>query len=300
MKLYLAAGYHNGMSRHQKIYRRLTPHAKYAMEHCPNRLESYHYLYKAEKTCNDIRRDGKKVFLDSGAFSAFSLGVDVDIEAYAQFCIDNSDIVDVASVLDAIGDVDGTWRNQTTLEQLGVKCLPCFHYGEPEAALEHYLDNYEYITIGGMVPISSPNLIRWLDRIWPKHILDKDGKPRAKVHGFGLTSPQLMRRYPWHSVDSSSWIQVSSFGALFDKDFGTFHVSAQAPNRKMFNGHFTTFAQPIQDKLVERFEYYGFTLGQLQECYAHRRAYCALQYQLLAEEITQQQQQFRVRQEYLL
>jgi hypothetical protein len=299
MKLYLAAGYNSGMGQSQPAYRRLSPAAKYALDYCQDRLESYHYLGNPA-TVEHIRREGRKVFLDSGAFSAFSLGVDVRIEDYAQFCKDNADIILMPSVLDAIGDPDGTWVNQKRLEDLGVNCLPCYHFGEPEAVLEYYLDNYEYITIGGMVPISSPNLIRWLDRIWPEHLLDAQGQPRAKVHGFGLTSPNLMRRYPWYSVDSSSWIQISSFGAVFEPAYGALHISDKAPNRKSFDQHFDNLSPVVQEKLTATFEYYGFTVEQLRKCYVHRRAYCALRFTLLAEEIAGGREQHVTEQRYLL
>lgn len=34
----------------------------------------------------------------------------------------------------------------------------------------------------------------------------------AKVHGFGLGSPDYVFRYPWYSVDSSSWRKTASIG----------------------------------------------------------------------------------------
>lgn len=299
MKLYLAAAYNSTMGRHQGAYKRLSPAAKYAMDYCKHYLESYHYL-GSERLINEIRRDERKVFLDSGAFSAFSLGVDVNIEDYAAFCKKNADIILMPSVLDAIGDHVGTWENQKRLEDLGVQCLPCFHFGEPEEVLDYYLEHYDYITIGGMVPISSPNLVRWLDRIWPDHILDDNGKPRAKVHGFGLTSASLMARYPWYSVDSSSWVQMASFGAVFEPEYGSLHISSKAPNRKNFNQHYNTISQPARDKLDKTFEFYGFTAEELQRCYIHRRAYNALRFNLLAEQIEAQRTEHVVEQKYLL
>ena len=299
MKLYLAAGYNSAMGRFQGAYKRLSPQAKTAFDYCNHRLESYHYLH-SESLLEHIRRDGRKVFLDSGAFSAFSLGVDVSLEDYAAFCHKNADIILMPSVLDAIGDPDGTWVNQKRLEDLGVACLPCYHFGEPEAVLEYYLEHYDYITIGGMVPISSPNLKRWLDRIWPDHLLDSNGQPRAKIHGFGLTSPELMERYPWYSVDSSSWVQIASFGAVFEPDYGALHISEKAPNRKSFNQHFDNLAPVVQDRLRATFEFYGFTADQLRTCYIHRRAYNALRYTLLAEQIEKRRDPHVTEQRYLL
>ena len=42
----------------------------------------------------------------------------------------------------------------------------------------------------------------------------KDGKPKVKVHGFGMTTRELLFRYPWASVDSTSWYS-SRYGGCF-------------------------------------------------------------------------------------
>ena len=42
-------------------------------------LESYHYV-KNRRYVNAMRKEGARVFLDSGAFSAFSLGTKIDLD----------------------------------------------------------------------------------------------------------------------------------------------------------------------------------------------------------------------------
>lgn len=162
-------------------------------------LESYHYMQQ-ERWMGYLRADGRTIFLDSGAFSAYMMGVKIDINKFIDFCGRYQDIIRMMSVLDEIGDPDGTWRNQEEMQRQGVKPLPCYHYGEPTEVCDWYVKNYDYITIGGMVPITTPQLKIWLDRIWEEHLTDAEGKPKCKVHGFGLTSPELMRRYPWHCM----------------------------------------------------------------------------------------------------
>src|SRR5690606_17671310 len=125
---------------------------------------------------------------DSGAFSAFTKGVEIDIGDYCRFINRHKESFRVASVLDSIGDPKKTFENQKEMERQGTAPLPCFHYGDDEWYLKHYLDNYEYITLGGMVPIDTRSLRVWLDRLWSQFLTDEKGKPRVKVHGFGLTS----------------------------------------------------------------------------------------------------------------
>jgi hypothetical protein len=52
----------------------------------------------------------------------------------------------------------------------------------------------------------------WLDRVFDKFLTNPDGTPKVKVHGFGLTTPDLLFRYPWYSVDSGTWWRVSRYG----------------------------------------------------------------------------------------
>lgn len=278
MKLYLAAVYTSSFHKTGQAYARLDDREKAARDGVKYILESYHYINK-ELTVGRIRQDNLQIFLDSGAFSAFSLGVDVDIEAYCRYIQKNEDIILkddgklCASVLDGIGDPLLTYQNQKTMESLGVTPLPCFHYGEDERYLEYYIENYEYITLGGMVPISTPQLIHWLDRIWDQYLTDGSGRARLKVHGFGLTSLPLMERYPWYSVDSSSWQAIGSNGSVMLSDLGTLPVSVNSPAAKQYNRHLDTLPELQRQALVERFTREGFDVDRLRDSYLSRWAY---------------------------
>jgi hypothetical protein len=283
LKLYIAgifaAHFHHGGSGYQKT----PPNAKLLRDSVKYNLESYHYIKKGNYVRN-IKADGARIFLDSGAFSSFSLGVDVNINDYADFIKENKDFIDMASVLDAIGDPVGTFHNQNTLEKLGVEVLPCFHYGEPWDLCEYYLNNYEYITIGGMVPIPNQKLEGWLDELWDKVLTDNDGYSRRKVHGFGLTARNLMEKYPWFSCDSSSWIQAASNGSIVLPEYDrAISVSARSPSRKNFGQHFNTMPKIAQDNVVALLEYYGLSLPEVQDTHMPRWALNAFTYDRLGD-----------------
>jgi hypothetical protein len=201
-----------------------------------------------------MRKEGKTFFLDSGAFSAYTQNVTIDIQKYCQYIERNKDIFHCASVLDAIGDYKGTYRNQIAMQNMLPKelwPLPCYHYGEPHEVLEYYIANYEYITIGGMVPIPNATLGPWLDEIWSKFLTNLDGTPKLRVHGFGLTSLPLMFRYPWYSVDSSSWVQFAANGMILMPGIGrAVNVSSQSGQRRNAGQHLDTLPEP-QTKAVE-------------------------------------------------
>ena len=272
MRLYLAALYTSNFDINGRIFQTLTDAEKLARVNVRYHLESYHYIHRAS-FINKIRGDSKKVFLDSGAFSAFSLGAKVDLPKYCDWIKKHEDIVEHASVLDSIGSAQGTFDNQIAMEKLGVSPLPCYHYGEDPRFLEYYVANYEYITIGGMVPITRPQLKLWLDEIWEKYLTDGSGRPKLKVHGFGLTSVELMARYPWYSVDSSSWVQIAANGNVIHPDIGVVEISERHPSRKVRGRHYLNEPEINQKRIKEILEENGFELERLQDNYKARWSY---------------------------
>lgn len=272
MRLFIAGLYTSNFSRTGAIYGRLTEAERAARDSVENYLESYHYIGRGS-FADRIARDGVRVFLDSGAFSSFTKGVEVDLPGYCDFIRRNASIVDEASVLDAIGDYRGTFANQRAMEQLGTTPLPCFHYGEPEDVLDWYAARYPYITIGGMVPISTPQLKLWLDRLWEEHLTHPDGTPKLKVHGFGLTSLPLMMRYPWYSVDSSTWVQWAANGMILLPGIGQVNVSEQSSSRKKNKQHMDTVSDLERDAIEHAIRSRGFEPDRLRKEYISRWAW---------------------------
>lgn len=278
MNIFMAAVYTNSYMRGQNRYLKLNDREKEIVHGIPHILESYHYI-GSQRYLDQMRADNAQVFLDSGAFSAYTLGVSIDLPTYCEYIKRNMDLwrvedgVVMASVLDGIGDPLQTYRNQLHMEALGAKPLPCFHAGEDERYLEHYVKNYEYITLGGMVGSSTKQLCIWLDRMWERYLTDGSGRPRLKVHGFGITAIPIMERYPWYSVDSSSWIQSAAFGSIITPQWGPLSVSEKSPSRHDAGQHATTLTAIEQDYVLQMLESQGFTYERLSSVYESRAAY---------------------------
>lgn len=302
MKLYLASIYTSNFELTGSAYARLTENEKYHRRSARYLLESYHYIHKP-KFVEKIRKDGAQVFLDSGAFSAYTQGVDVDIDAYCRYIQEHRDIiVDAegtlcASVLDGIGDPLLTWQHQRYMEKKGVQPLPCFHFGEDERYLEWYIQHYDYITLGGMVAQHRKDLIVWLDRIWDRYLTDGSGRPRIRVHGFGLTTGSLVARYPWYSVDSSGWVQSARTGGVMLLPEGrAVHISHHSPARKVEGQHYDTLTEPEKKIVREKLKVHGADLERLQETYLARWAYNIYAYDYLGDLWSHEDRTFTVKQ----
>lgn len=273
MKLYLAALIYNGMQVNGPVFNRLTPVQQQHRREVRYLLESYHY-FNTEKHLDAVRRGGEKVFLDSGAYSAFTKGTTIDLRGYVDFIKRNQDIIECASVLDVIGDPMATYANQREMERLGVRALPCYHTGEDPRWCMHYVANYDYITLGGLVGASTKALLNWLDTVWEKYLIDGAGRPKVKVHGFGITSRPAMARYPWYSLDSAGWVQLSASGGILHPDHGYIYISSTSPSRKDEGRHFDTYSPIEQKALADEFERIGYTVDELRNNYQARRTFC--------------------------
>lgn len=156
------------------------------------------------------------ILIDSGAFSASTIGAKIDINEYCSFLQMVKDKVDGYVNLDAIGDAKKSQENQKFMEKQGLEPIPVYHSGEDLKYLDDYCGSYDYIGLGGVV--GTKNTDRWLEVIFNKY-------PTKKFHGFGITSPLLLKKYPFYSVDSTSWCQTAGLGMVLFQDGITKHYN---------------------------------------------------------------------------
>lgn len=290
MQIYMAAVFSNSYMPGMNRYVKLNEREREIVEGLPHILESWHYVGK-QSFVEHMRANGAKIFLDSGAFSAWTLGVTLSVEEYCDYIERNMDIIRfedgnmMASVLDGIGDAQQTYRNQLEMEArfkhkgLNVRPLPCFHFEEDARYLDYYVANYEYITLGGMVGASTQQLRNWLERVWENHLLDGSGRAKIKVHGFGITAVPLMEEFDWYSCDSSSWIQSAAFGSVIMPGVSQSNpawpiaVSTKSPSRHDHGQHITTLTELETEYLDGVLKRSGFDKQRLGEVYESRAAY---------------------------
>lgn len=167
-----------------------------------------------------------RVFLDSGAFSAATKGARIDIGEYVAYIERNLPHIEVYANLDVIGDHTKTRANQRYLEKRGLRPLPVFHAYEPWEVLRDLVKQCDYIGLGGIAIKRTQRFAPWIKRCF-------EMAGDTKLHGFGVSNWFLLRAFPWHSVDHSSWGQGFRYGCVpvFDPRRGAF-VKVNLRDRK--------------------------------------------------------------------
>ena len=151
-----------------------------------------------------------EIMLDSGAFSAWNAGKEIDINKYISFIKENN--IKIYFNLDVIGDVEGTKRNQAIMESHGLNPIPVFHYGEPFEYLDWLVgQGYTYIGLGGTVGKSVPQRQAFFDEVYARH-------SNIDYHALGVTAKTLDENYNWYSVDSTTWLAPFKNKAVIGMD----------------------------------------------------------------------------------
>ncbi len=162
------------------------------------------------------------LMIDSGAYSAFTKQSPIDLQAYIDYLhrvipwFQKHHVPLCYINLDVIGD-DGSlsYANWKEIRRQGLDPLPVYHAKTDIRWLKKYLNQTDYIGLGTLTNVYGTRLKMLLDRLWHKFFVDRSGMPVVKVHGLGATTVSGMRRYPWYSVDSTSWLRPAAFGKIF-------------------------------------------------------------------------------------
>ncbi|MCT1402872.1 hypothetical protein M4D81_28150 [Paenibacillus sp. p3-SID867] len=164
-------------------------------------------LDPGEKTLHEAKRKGKTV-------------KPLDLDEYAEFVKQHSDIIYQFLTIDKIGDPETTQANTLYLERaVGRKPIPVYHVQNSLAVLQDYIDQgYEVIAIGGSVFVGRKRRAQLFDDIFKRF------GDIANFHALGVGSTELLLQYPWFSADASSWLNGRIFGKLL-----SLHGTVRAP-----------------------------------------------------------------------
>lgn len=195
--------------------------------------------------------------------------------AYYSFVLDNMEKLGIYAVLDIINNAELTYVMQKRAEQAGFNPMPIFHFGNDTKWLKRYIDEgYSHIGIGGLVPNTAAILKPALDRLFEDIICDSNGHPKIKAHGLAIAGSYIATRYPWFSVDSTSWVRLSRFGIVIvpkpDRN-GNYDFTQPTTNMTVTSrGDFSTTTRRLfkeqsrayQKYVIDYVNYCGFEFGE--------------------------------------
>lgn len=243
------------------------------------RRNIYKWIDRIKETDSKV-----KLFIDSGAFSAWTKGKIIDVDEYISFINTYKDHLTICASVDTIPgkprtsyiasqeDVakaaQGTWENflymRSKMDDVN-KLLYTFHTGEPweflERALEYEDDRgpINYIAFGGLVGKNKDVIKVFLAKAFD--IIGKKSRPNLKIHAFGMTRLDILEEYPFTSADSTSWLQTANFGSI---TIGAKNICLS--DRKLLSDdNLINKSTALFEDVKKIIEEKGFTLEQLQE-----------------------------------
>jgi hypothetical protein len=221
------------------------------------------------------------LMIDSGAFSAWKQRKPLDLDEYIDFIKEkvamHDNVVyfnlDVIPQKDEAKDGAPSYRNFLKMKRAGLNPIPVYHGSTDIKWLKRYMSHTDFIALGWLVGRSSPALIRMLDHLWDEHLTDDKGMPLVKVHGLGVTSFVRLKRYPWYSVDSTTWLQAAIYGKVFiphlrkgewDYDNPPYVITMSSRSSKVSvkDAHLLTLS-PKKEKIIRKFlDHVGIPFGK--------------------------------------
>ena len=231
-----------------------------------------------------------KLFIDSGAYSAWSKNKPIDVDDYIKFINENTDKFTLFASVD---DIPGELRRKPTLweqrespakswhnylymrEQVKDKdkLLPVFHIGEDFRHLQNMLDatfngeHIPYIGLGGTVGLACTVKEDWYKQCFK--IIQQSSNANVKVHAFGMTNLEILENYPFESADSTTWLMAAINGELCTK-YGRICVSQQVQHK---HSHYNKLPQLVQQQINEQCVLYGTSIEQCMEDQDSRQLY---------------------------
>ena len=242
-----------------------------------------------------------KLLIDSGAHSAHTKGITLDLEEYIGFVNENLDKFTLYVQVDKIPGVyrmpktakdwleapQLSWENYLYMREKSKdpsKLVPVFHQGEDLKWLRNMLDytfsDGSHIPYIGLSPRGDVSLKAKYDFSAECFAtIQNSSNPNVKTHAFGATSLEMLERLPYTSADSTTWVLVSAFGQVWmpnciDGDINGVGIKlgVSEENRSHPTATQTYWEQPakIKKKLDDYFESIGTNIEELSVSHSAR------------------------------
>lgn len=178
-----------------------------------------------------------KLLVDSGAHSAHTKGIQLDLEEYIGFSNEHMDKITLYVQVDKIPGVylmpktpkdfteapELSWENYLYMREKSKdpdKLIPVFHMGEDMKWLRNMCDyrfsDGSHIPYIGLSPRGDVSLQAKYDFSAECFgVIQSSTNPNVKTHAFGATSLEMLEKLPYTSADSTTWVLVSAYGQVW-------------------------------------------------------------------------------------
>lgn len=241
-----------------------------------------------------------KLLLDSGAHSAHTRGIQLDLEEYINFANENMEKLTLYVQVDKIPGKylmpkttqdwleapKLSWENYCYMRSKSAdpnKLIPVFHQGEDFKWLQNMCDSTfdgEHIPYIGLSPRGDVSLQAKYDFCAKCFgVIQRSSNPNVKTHAFGATSLDMLEKLPFTSADSTTYLMVCAFGqvwvpaTLFGRnDTVGVKLGISNENKKHETATQVFWRQPknVQKKLEDYFESIGTNVEKLAESHSER------------------------------
>lgn len=145
---------------------------------------------------------------DNGAFTVWKQGGKLDIAGYIKWCEEwyRHPGFDWALIPD---DIEGDEADNDALLKdwpAHIEGVPVYHMHESLDRLERLCNEWTTVALGSSGEWPVPGANKWWDRMdaMMQVACDKDGRPKAKLHGLRMLAPKVFSRLPLASADSTN------------------------------------------------------------------------------------------------
>ena len=142
-----------------------------------------------------------RLMIDSGAFTAWTTGKPIDLDAYADYLQGWRGCWDHAITLDVIGDPVASRRNTRKLHERGLPVMPVFTRGNSLADLDAMLADVPFICAGGLVKMPEKHRVPRI-RMLQRRAAERGGG----IHALGVGSLPALRASRPYSADTSRFL----------------------------------------------------------------------------------------------
>lgn len=229
------------------------------------------------------------LFIDSGAFSAYTKGVDINLDDYINYMNTNGDYFNVMVQVDTIPGKTSAeqdveiylkapklcWDNFLDMRsklrpEIRSRFIPVYHEGEDWQWLDNMLswvdpethEQLKYIGIAPHMELSSDHRRDFGLEVY-RHI--KKLNPEVKTHAFGMTALDVLKYVPYTSVDSTTWLKSAIYGGILVPRGKSGKLCLVSVGERTTNSpdHFCYKGADTKKFLLNLIESYGFDVSEL-------------------------------------